>query len=572
MCRARLVSMSQREAPLDHFTEEIIQSSFIAIGEEMFIALQRSSMSPIIYETLDYAVGITDAVANLIAQGNGVVSFLGTLDAAVISVRKKFKTGNIFPGDIFVTNDPYSGGGTHLSDVTLVLPVFYDGELVAFVANKAHWTEMGGKAPGSFTTDATEIYQEGLQLPTVKLMKEYQIDQSLLDLLAANVRLPDRTLGDLWAGIAAIRIGERRLLELLQRYGKAAVLSAKDALLDYGESMSRTALQALPKGVFEAEDFIDSDGLGHGPFRVQVKVTITDDRFIIDYTGSHRQVPGPVNTTRTGLESRARAIFRAVTTPNLPTNGGMFRPLEVRCPEGTVFTAVRPAPTSIYWEAGGLAIDLVWKALATHVPERLPAGGFLSVCATILSGPHPETGELYLLVEPLLGGWGAGYNKDGERGQFCQSNGETYNIPIEITEQRYGVRVERYQLHTEDGGAGAYRGGNGVLLDYLVLSGPSYVTGIYGRCQFRPWGAHGGYEGSKNAIRILRVSGQEECLASAARVPLAAGDIVRLVTGTGGGWGDPAKRSRQQVLDDLKNEYITSKQARLHYSFNPQVE
>jgi N-methylhydantoinase B len=394
------------------------------------------------------------------------------------------------------------------------------------------------------------------------------VNDALLDLIAANVRLPDQTLGDLWAGVAANRVGEARLLELFERYGLETVRAAMGELLDYGETMIRKELAKLPHGIFEARDAIDGDGLGGGPFEVCVKVTIEAERFVIDYTGSHPQVPGPINTTRTGTESRARAVFCAITAPHLQTNGGMFRPLEVRCTEGTVFTAKRPAPTSTYWESGGFAIDLVWKALAPHLPDRLPAGSFLSVCATILSARQPETDELALLVEPLLGGWGAGCDKDGENGQFCPGNGQTYNIPIEVTERRYPVRVLRYAFHNADGGAGRFRGGKGVTLEYEILSEEASLTAIFGRNRFRSWGADGGEKGSANEIQIWRRTGETEKHGSVARLKLERGDIVRLVTGTGGGWGLPTDRAHADVVADLRDGYITPTQAREAYGLS----
>jgi len=550
----------------DPFTLEIVKNTLIALGDEMFYALQRTSKSPIIYETLDYAVGATDAQGNLIAQGNGVTGFLGTLDGAVSSVLEKFGGNGLRPGDIFVTNDPYEGGGTHLSDVSLVMPIFYEGEVVAFMANKAHWTEVGGKDPGSWTTDATEVYQEGLQFPNIRLFDAGEPNQALLDLISANVRLPDMTLGDLWAGVAALRVGERRFVDLCRRYGKGTILDAMENLLAHGEQMTRLELAKLPKGVFEAEDWIDDDGIGNGPFPVRVKVTISDDEFVCDFTGSHPQVPGPINCTRTGLISEVRAGFKALTAPHLPTSGAMFRPLKIVCPPNTIFTAERPAPVSTYWETKRYAVDLLWKALAPHVPHRLPAGHFLSVCGTVLSGNHPDTGELFLLVEPLVGGWGAGYDKDGENGQFCVGDGETYNIPVEVTETRYGVLVERYAFHNEDGGAGEYRGGKGVVLDYRIVSEEAFLTATFGRHKFAPWGMAGGQDGSRNYIKVIRNDGREEVFGKVARLRLEKDDVVRLVTGNGGGFGDPRKRPRGKVAEDLRNGYITPEQAEDLYS------
>ena len=547
----------------DYFTHEVIRNGLLALGDEMFDALKRTSKSPIIYETLDFAVGLTDAQANLVTQGNGVTGFLGTLDAAVREVIGKHGD-HLQADDIYLTNDPYGGGGTHLSDVTLVKPVFADGHIVAFVACKAHWTEVGGKSAGSFTSDSSEIYQEGIQFPCVQLMRAGELNQSLLDMIAANVRLPDMTLGDLWAGVAAVQVGEKRLRSLLDKYGSATVEAAIVGLLDYGEAMVRAALAQLPHGSYTANDFIDDDGLGHGPFHTQVKVTI-GEKFIADFTGSHAQVAGPINTTRTGVTSRIRAVFLAATVPDIPANGGMFRLLEVVCPDATLFTAQRPSPTSIYWETGIFAMDLVMKALAPVMPERIPAGGFASVCGTIISGQHPDSGELYVLVEPLTGGWGAGAGKDGERGQFGPGNGETYNIPVEVAEARYGVRVEQYAFHTHNAGAGRQRGGNGTVLDYRIIGKEAFFTGTYGRDKFLPWGVQGGQSGSGNYAEIRRADGSMERVTKIAQARLSEGDLVRLYTGTGGGWGKPAERPHEQVLQDLKNGYITVAQASEHY-------
>ncbi len=554
----------------DTFTLEIIKNALVAVGDEMFHAMQRTSMSPIIYETLDYSCGLTDAAGNLITQGNGTTVFLGQIDSLVHDVLKKFgEPGEIFPGDIFISNDPYIGGGTHLSDPALVLPIFFEDEIVAFVVNKAHWTEVGGKDPGSFTTNATEIFQEGLQFPNIKIFHRGVPNQAVIDIIAANVRLPEMSLGDMWAGVAANRVGERRVREIFEKFGADSVREAIRGLLDYGEVMIRQELRNLPKGTFTAEDWIDDDGLGNGPFKIQVKVTISDDEFVADFTGSHAQVPGPINKSRTGLVSAVRTVFKALSNPGIPANGGCFRPLRVICPEGTLFTAKRPAPVSLYWETMMAGGDLIWKAMAPHIPERLTAGHLLSVCATIISGIHPDTGEFYLMVGPLVGGWGAGADKDGESGQFASADGETFNIPIEITETRYGVIVDQYGFHDDDGGAGEYRGGKGVVLDYRIRAETATMTGSFGRHRFKPWGINGGGEGSPNYVKVLHQDGSEETYSMFHQVPLKRGDVARLVTATGGGFGKPDKRDAGRLRDDLKNEFITKDQAREFYNYDP---
>jgi N-methylhydantoinase B len=556
---------TQEQTKADPFTTEIIKDSLVAIGDEMFVALQRTSKSTIIYEVLDFASGLTDARGQLITQGNGVTGFLGTLTFAVRSTLEKFGPDGLSPGDVVITNDPYSGGGTHLSDVSLIVPIFYRDELIAFSASKAHWTEVGGKDPGSWTTDATEVFQEGLQFPCVKLYEAGRPVDSLIDLIEANVRLPDMTLGDMHAQVAALRLGERRFQELCDKYGLATVLGSVEALLDYGERMTRLELSKLPQGSYEAEDWIDDDGIGNGPFRVCVKVTITEDEFVCDFTGTHDQVPGPVNCTLTGLHSGVRTMLKAITSPSIPVNEGCFRPLEVVCPSGTIFTAERPAAVSTYWETMNYVTDLVWRALAPIVPERLTAGHFLSVCGVVVAGMHPETGELFLLVEPQAGGWGAGRSKDGESGLMCVGDGETYLIPIEVAETRYGIVVDRFELDTTDAGAGRRRGGRGCIRDYRAAVDEVTLTATFGRHKYVPWGVDGGHAGSRNEVRIFRDDGSEHVLGKCARLPLKRGEVARLVTGTGGGWGSPFDRAVEAVLEDVRDGYVTVKQAERDY-------
>jgi N-methylhydantoinase B len=550
---------------VDPFTVEIVKDSLVAIGDEMFVALQRTSKSTIIYEVLDFATGLIDARGQLITQGNGVTGFLGTLTFAVRSTLEKFGSEGLRPGDVVVTNDPYSGGGTHLSDVSLIVPIFYDGELVAFSASKAHWTEVGGKDPGSWTTDATEVFQEGLQFPCVKLYEEGRPLQSVIDLIEANVRLPDMTLGDMYAQAASLRLGERRFQQLCDKYGADVVLGAIEALLDYGERMTRLELAKLPKGTYEADDWIDDDGIGNGPFPVRVRVTITEDEFVCDFTGTHPQVPGPVNCTLTGLHSGVRTMLKAITSPSIPVNEGCFRPLKIVCPPGTIFTAERPAPVSTYWETMNYVTDLVWKALAPIVPERLTAGHFLSVCGVVVAGLHPETGELFLLVEPQAGGWGAGAAKDGESGLMCVGDGETYVIPIEVAETRYGIIVDQYALDATDAGAGHHRGGRGCIRDYRAAVDQITLTATFGRHKYEPWGIEGGRPGSRNEVRIFHEDGREVVLGKCARYPLKRGEVARLVTGTGGGWGSPLERPVEAVVEDVKDGYVTIEQAERDY-------
>lgn len=552
--------------PQDVFTLEVIKDSIVAVGDEMFNAMLRTSMSPIIYETTDFAVGATDARGNLLAQGNGVTAFLATLDSAVQGVLAHYPNpGDIRPGDVFITNSPYDGGGTHLSDVVIVLPVFAAGTLVAFTVNKAHWTEVGGAQPGSVSTEATEIYQEGLHFRFLKLYQEDRLNEALAEIIRANVRLPDSTIGDMYAGVAAARVGAKRILELVDKYGRADVLAAMDELLDYGERMTLAELAKLPKGVFTAQDVVEDDGLGNGPFTMRVKVTVTGEAMIADFTGTDSQAPGPVNCSYTGLVTGARCIFKAVTNPEIPANGGCFRMLDVVCPAGTLISAQSPAPVSLYYESLIAAIDVMWKALAPALADRLPAGHQRSVNATFISGIHPDTRELYVMGEPLVGGWGASAGMDGDNGQFCCGNGETFNVPVELFETRYGLQVQQYAFNMEAGGAGRQRGGKGVVLDYRVTSDAAWLTYAATRTKSRPWSLNGGLEGSNNYARVLRRDGSVERYGMCTMVRAEKGEIIRLVTANGGGYGDPAERDASAVKKDVQDGYITSEQARADY-------
>jgi N-methylhydantoinase B len=551
----------------DPVTLQVIKDSLTAIGQEMFQVMIRTSMSPIIYETTDFAVGLTDANGELIAQGNGVAGFLAALDTAAQSALIHHPPATLFEGDVIITNTPYEGGGTHLSDVIIIVPIFHEGSLVGFSVNKSHWTEIGGKDAGSVSTTSREIFQEGLHLRFVKLYEKGRLNQSLVEVIAANVRMPDQTLGDVHAGVAAARTGEKRVQQLFERYGGVTVSFAMNDLLDYGERVTRMQLAFLPQGVFEAEDILEEDGAGNGPFRLKVKVTLEGGRMIADFTGTDPQAPGPINSTRTGLITAVRCALKAITDPDIPANGGCFRHVEIVCPDATLVTAMSPAPVSIYYESLVAVIELVWKALAPAMSDRLPAGHYRTVGGTFLAGVHPDTHQFFVLGEPLLGGWGATHDRDGLSGMFCCANGETYNIPVELAESRYGVQIEQYAFHTEPGGAGKFRGGRGVVLDYRVTAEEAFLTVTYSRTDSLPWPLGRGAPGSPNRAEIHRNDGSIERHTMATGLSVKKGELIRIFTGHGGGFGDPRERDRQAVERDIRDGYITPEQARNAYGW-----
>ena len=449
----------------------------------------------------------------------------------------------------------------------IIVPIHFEGELVAFSVNKSHWTEVGGKDAGSVSTTAREIFHEGIHLRFLKLYEAGRINHALVDVIAANGRMPAQTLGDMHAGVAAARTGDKRVQELFARYGAATVRAAMDDLLDYGERITKAQLAALPDGSYEAEDVIEEDGAGNGALPLKVKVTLDQGRMVADFTGTDAQAPGPINSSGAALVTAVRCALKAITDPDIPANGGCFRHVQIICPPGTLLTAVSPAPVSIYYESLVSVIELVWKALAPAMPERLPAGHYRSVGGTFLAGTHPDSGQFFVLGEPLLGGWGASHDRDGLNGMFCCANGETYNIPIELAESRYGVQIEQYAFHNEDGGAGLHRGGRGVVLDYRVTAGEAFLTVTYSRTSTAPWALQGGQPGSPNRGEIHRLDGTVERVTMATGVPVKRGELVRVVMGHGGGYGDARQRPRAQVERDLKNGYISLAQAERDYGY-----
>lgn len=544
----------------DPITLEIIQNSLQAAADEMFAALRRTAMSAIIYEVLDMGTGITDRNGELAGSGAGIPAFVGVLDKTVQYMLKKFnKPGDIEPGDIFMTNDPYHGGVTHLNDMVLAMPVFVDNEIVAWTANIAHWNDVGGMVPGSMSTDATEIYQEGMIYSGIKLISKGKPIQSVMDILTANCRMPDFLIGDLWAGIASVRVGERRILEIVNKYGKDVFLHAIIEYLNYGEQVSLNALKQLPKGVFSLEEKQDSGQV------YKVSVEIKDDEFIIDLRGNPDQDPGPFNMSADDSVVSCQMVFKNVTSSGRLANGGTFRPLKVLLREGSVFSPKFPAASGIYYEIGIRLHDLIMRCLAESMPDRIPAGGFSSICGTLFGGIHPDTGRNYAVIEPELGGWGGSPRADGMPGQFSAFHGETYNCPAEIAEARYGVTVDYLSFHDEDGGAGKHRGGKGVRIDYRIRSDNAWLTVAYTRSIELPWPLEGGQEGSPNHIVIRRANGEKEDYSVVSGLTLNTNDVIQVMTATGAGWGDPKQRDPQLVKDDLKHGYITKEQADRYY-------
>lgn len=544
----------------DPVTFDIIQNALEAIADEMFYAQVKTSMSAIIYEVLDLSTSILNPQGEIAASGAGIPAFIGVLDKAIMGILKKFPLDEIREGDVFASNDPYYGGVTHLNDMVLAQPVFHEGKLIAWVANIAHWNDVGGNVPGSMSSEATEIFQEGVRIPAVKLFMEGQQNDAVFDILKINSRLPDYLHGDLWAGIAGLRIGERRVLELVKKYGADTYEAAVQDYMDLGERRARAAIKEIPHGTYAFSEEQDSGAIH------TLKLTITEDEFIVDLTDNPVQ-SGSLNCSREGTEIAVQLAFKDFTDPDAPGNGGFFKPLKVVTKPGTIYHVEAPGALGYYSEVEIRLFDMILRALAHHFPGVVPAGNFASICGTNVGGPHPETGRHYTIVEPQVGGWGAWEGSDGVSGQFSGFHGETFNCPAEVAEARYGLGVDQVALNSEPGGEGQWRGGKGIETHYRVRADNNFLSVGYTRNRIAPWGASGGLDGSVNYVEVLRRDGGTERFSFATNLQVNKGDVIRVVTGNGGGYGDPAKRSRDAIESDLRNGYLTPERAKEIYGY-----
>ena len=546
----------------DPITLEIIQNSLQAAADEMFAAMRKTAMSSIIYEVLDMGTGITDAEGKIASSGAGIPAFIGVLDKSVQVILEKFKGIEcIRPGDVFITNDPYYGGVTHLNDLVLAMPVFSGSKLIAWAANIAHNSDVGGMAPGSLSGEATEIFQEGLRLPAVKLISEGKTEQSVMDIITVNSRMPDFLLGDVWAAIASVRVGAKRLEDLADKYSVETFVRAMDGFMSFGEKAALAELKNLPKGTFELNEDQD-DG------RVfNVKITITDTDFIVDLRDNPDQDLGPTNTSRDGTMICAQMVFKSITDSQTPANDGSFRPLKVLTREGSIFHAQEPAAIGFYFETEVRVYDLIWRCLAPHIPDRLPAGHFASICGTFIGGTHPDTGRQYTIIEPQIGGWGAWEGRDGNPCIFSGFHGETYNTPAEISEARNGLIIDKMALNTQPGGEGKFTGGRGLILEYRIRTDNGFLTAGYTRSKVKPWALDGGHEGSGNYIDVVRTDGSVENYSFVSGLNVNKDDVIRVVTASGGGFGDPKDRDQSAVAADVRNGLLSQSDAAAIYGY-----
>lgn len=554
-------------ADIDPVLVEIVRNGILSLTEEMKINLMRTAYNMIIYEALDFTVGLYSTTGETISIGLGLPSFVRGMSETVKAKIDHFGLENIHPGDVLVTNDAYITG-SHLNHITLTKPVYHDGRIVAFTCCMAHWIDIGG-TKGDITSD---IFSEGIQVPITKYISGGKVNQLLVDFLRMNVRMPELSIGDLRAGLSAVETGEKRMNEMLARYGGAEVLAAIDAIMEHSDRTARARAAEIPDGVYEAESFMDDDGLSPGvPIPLRVKVIVKDGKVTVDLSGISPQVRGYYNSAGATGIACAQVAYKCLTTPDVyPVNDGAFRSLEVICPEGTVVSARRPAAMRWWMAIPMTIVDTIIKALAPALPQRAAAGHHADLAVIEVRGIRPETGEFFVAaIGPTGGGWGAKAVEDGHPVTVCSNDGDTHNSPSERIEAKYPLLVERYSLRQDSGGAGTYRGGLGAEIVIEALS-PVEVSTPIERTRCKPWGIEGGAAGMANSVALFRNGAWEELESGkVANVRLEAGDKIRVETGGGGGFGPPAARSPEAVASDLRNGYISLDHARAEYDYRP---
>lgn len=554
----------QARTTVDPVVTEIVRNGLIAATEEMKTNLMRTAYNMIIYEALDFTVGLFDAEGNTISIGLGLPMFIRGMSETVKAKIAHFK-GDLDPGDILLTNDAYITG-SHLNHMTFTVPIFLDGELLGFSCCMAHWPDVGGTLSGS----TTDIYSEGLQMPIVKIYRKGVISDELVSIIKTNVRLADRAMGDFRAQVAAVKTGEKRFVEMLRKYGRDDVLGAIDAIMDQSERLARERVAAMPDGVYEAESFMDDDGVSVGVrVPIRVKVEIKGDRMSVDLSEVSKQVGGFYNSGATAGMSCCQVAFKCLTSPlDMPINEGQFRALDIILPPGSVVSAVKPAAMRMWMTYPMTVVDTIFKAVAPAMPDQVAAGHHADLVVGRVNGRKAADNAFYIYLGGLIGGgWGAKHNSDGMSATIAMNDGDTHNGPSEQVEAKYPLLVERYCLRPDSGGAGQYRGGLGTEQVMQAINQINFSSQM-DRVVCKPWGVFGGLSGFGNSVAIHRGGADKETHfpnGKAINQVLKPGDAYILRSGGGGGYGSPLQRDIASVERDVRCGYITREQAETSY-------
>ena len=545
---------------IDPITREIIQNALAATADEMAVALYRTAYSTVVRDCLDYSTSLCDANGDMIAQGVTIPLHLGAVPYAMETLFAKFE-GDMEPGDVFIMNDPFDGG-MHIPDIFIVKPIFQEEERIGFAVSTAHHLDLGGRLPGSSACDNTEIFHDGLRIPWLKLHHRGVPDDALYTLLRANVRVPRMTLGDLNAQLSACHIGERRILELAAKYGVETFRSCAADLIDYTERLVRAEIASWPDGSHTFTDYLDSNGVGGPRVKLQVTITVEGDSLTADFRGTDPQAPGAINNSLSFTASVATLCVRSCFREEIPNTAGMFRPIRIVTEPGTVVHGVMPAASSMRGITGFRLVDTMFGALSGIVPDRVMAAGEGGNSLVIIGGEHEDKSP-YVYFELICGTWGGRPDRDGIDGITNPANVAS-NVPVEQAESEYPLRIERYGLVDDSGGAGKYRGGMAIEREWTLLRDDAHLAIRSDRRDHLPYGLYGGLPGSpSNSIR--RGPGGDEVLPTMISTRLAAGESLYHRQPGGGGWGDPLERPPQEVARDVGNGKVSLQSARREY-------
>lgn len=521
-------------AIFDAVSLEVLRNALEATAQEMGVVLKHTAFSPNIKERMDASCAVFDAAAELVAQAEHVPVHLGAMLRAVKPSLDVI--GALDPGDVVLVNDPYPGGG-HLPDLTVIAPVFAEGRIIGYVANRAHHSDVGGMEPGSMPAKSVEIFQEGLIIPPVRLYRRGELQADIMRMILANVRTPAERRGDLNAQVAALRIGQRRIEELAESYGAERLGAGFAAVLDYAERRMRRCVADLPDGVYEAQDQLDEDGTDPEPVKVQVRVEVSGDTLSLDFAGSARQRRGNINVVAPQTHSAVFFAVKILSDPSIPVNAGTFRPVRISIPAGSFLDAEHPAAVCAgNTETTHRVADTVLKAFAQIAPDRIPAASQGTMNLISIGGRDPRNGKAYTYVETICGGQGGRPRGPGMSGVQCNMT-NTLNTPVEALEISYPLRVERYELRDGTGGTGRHAGGDGAIRAIRVVDHSARVSVQSDRRIFPPYGLNGGSDGTCGENWMQASSGERVDLPGKGSLTLHAGDTVTVETPGGGGWG-----------------------------------
>ena len=546
----------------DPISTEIIRNAFISIAQDMNAVLIRSAYTPVIYEGKDCVVALLDEKGEVLGQSSGLPLFLGNLQVCVQETAKIYGWDYFKEGDIFFVNDSFFTG-THLNDITIFAPIFWNGQLAGFSASRAHWLDVGAKDPGG-SMDSSNIYQEGFRWPVTRLYENNEPKKEIIEFLRINGRFGYSLIGDMNAQIAAGKTGEKRFQGILDRFGIDLVKSARDEIFRQSEELEREAVKKIKNGTYYADGFLDDDGLGSDPVKINMKVIVEDEKITIDLDGSADQTQGPVNCGFAQTISACRVAFKLLINPKRPVDGGTFKTLEVTAPKGSIFKAEEPAACQWYFSSLGLLIDAFVKALSGSAKELSAAAHYGDSMVIFIGGIDPRNNFPFLSVEPTCGGWGGFQGSDGADALINNVNGGFKDLPIEVFENKYPVSIFNYGFRENSGGLGKYRGGSGLYREYTINT-DGFVSLWFERSVTPAWGLFGGKDGMPPNVNIKIPDSEEKNILKANGLQIKNGTVLTTYTGGGGGFEEPLDREPKSVLNDVKNRYISLEKAKEDY-------